>query len=99
MPRALAIRYLDVPGGARDAYRARLAERTAGARACGYHLWAFEREGAADRVVEFVEAADDGALRTALLQDALLAESLDFRVDPGAPAPEWERYAGIPHAS
>ena len=99
MPRALAVRYLDVPDAARGAYRARLAERTAGARACGYHLWAFEREGAPSRVVEFVEAGDEGALRTALVQDALLAESLDFRVDPGAPAPEWERFVGIPHAS
>jgi hypothetical protein len=99
VPRALAIRYLDVPGERRDAYRARLAERTAGARACGYHLWAFERHDAAARVVEFVEAADEGALRTALLQDALLAESLDFRHEGGESSPEWERYVGIPHAS
>jgi hypothetical protein len=97
--RALAVRYLDVPDAARGAYRARLAERAASARACGYHLWAFERDGAPSRVVEFVEAGDEGALRTALVQDALLAESLDFRVDPGAPAPEWERFVGIPHAS
>ena len=99
MPRALAIRHLTVDAGARPAYRARLAERTASARAVGYHLWAFEQEDDASRVVEFIEAADPSALRTALVQDALLAESLDFRVAPDADAGEWQRFVGLAGAS
>jgi hypothetical protein len=99
MARALALRHLTVADGARADYRARLAERTASARACGYHLWAFEQDGAPDRVVEFVEAADATTLRTALLQDALLAESLDFVAAPESSPGEWQRFVGLPHAS
>lgn len=99
MARALAIRELTLPGEARAAYGARLAARIASARACGYHLWAFEREGASDRVVEFVEAADAQTLATALLQDALHAESLDFQHPPEPDAGEWRRYTGIAGAS
>jgi hypothetical protein len=97
--RALAVRYLDVPDAARADYRTRLADRTASARACGYHLWAFEQQGAPARVIEFVEAGDEDALGTALLQDALLAESLDFVAAPESPEGEWQRFVGIPHAS
>lgn len=99
MPRALAIRHLMVAEGARAPYLARLAERTASARAAGYHLWAFAQQDAADRVVEFLEAADPAALGTALLQDALFAETLDFRVAPDAAAGEWQRFVGIAGAS
>ena len=103
MPRALAIRYLAIADETRAAYRARLAERTASARACGYNLWAFEQDGSPARIVEFLETADAPSLRTALVQDALLAESLDFRSEPergadGAP-PEWQRYLGLTGAS
>ena len=99
MPRALAIRHLTVDARARDAYRARLAERTASARAVGYHLWAFEQQDDAARVVEFIEAADATALQTALTQDALLSESLDFRAAPDAEAVAWQRFVGIAGAS
>ena len=103
MPRALAIRYLTVPDETRADYRARLVERTASARACGYHLWAFEQDGAPARIVEFLETADASSLRTAITQDALLGESLDFRSAPehgvdGA-APHWQRYVGLTGAS
>ena len=105
MPRALALRYVTVAGGGRAAYLARLAERTAGARATGVHFWAFEqvgdgggRAGTAGRFVEFVEAADPRALDTALVQDELLGESLDFRHEPPAATP-WERFAGLPGSS
>ena len=88
MPRALAIRHVAVAGDARAAYLARLAERTASARACGYNCWAFEHEGTPGRFVEFIEARDRGALATALTQDALHGETLDWRHEPagdGAP--------------
>jgi hypothetical protein len=103
MPRALAIRHLIVPDQTRTDYRARLVERTASARACGYNLWAFEQDGSPERIVEFLETSDASSLRTALLQDALLAESLDFRAAPehgadGA-SPEWQRYVGLAGAS
>lgn len=99
MPRALAIRHLTVDARARDAYRARLAERTASARAVGYHLWAFEQQDDADRVVEFIEASDPATLGTALLQDTLLGEALDFRAAPVADAGDWQRFVGIAGAS
>ena len=103
MPRALAIRYLTVPDETRADYSGRLVERTASARACGYHLWAFEQDGSPARIVEFLETPDASSLRTALVQDALLGESLDFRSAPehgadGAP-PEWQRYVGLTGAS
>ena len=103
MPRALAIRYLTVPDETRADYRDRLAERTASARACGYHLWAFEQDGSPARIVEFLETVDASSLHTALMQDALLGESLDFRAAPeqgadGAPA-EWQRFVGLTGAS
>jgi hypothetical protein len=82
MPRALAIRHLTVAGDDRGAYLARLAERVASARACGYNCWAFERDGEPGRFVEFIEARDRGALDTALTQDALHAEALDWRHAP-----------------
>lgn len=82
MPHALAVRTLDVVDGERDAYLRRLAERVASARACGVHFWAFEHERQRGRFIEFVETAERGALTTALAQDALLAETLDFRVAP-----------------
>ena len=92
-----------MPGETRAEYRGRLAERTASARACGYNLWAFEQDGSPERVVEFLETADASSLRTALAQDALLGESLDFRSAPeggadGAP-PEWQRFVGLAGAS
>ena len=103
MPRALAIRYLTVPDETRADYRGRLADRTASARACGYNLWVFEEDGSPARVVEFLETADASSLRTALLQDALLGESLDFRTAPELGAdgasPEWQRYVGLSGAS
>jgi hypothetical protein len=103
VPRALAIRHLVVPDATRAEYRARLSQRTASARACGYNLWAFEQEGAPARIVEFLETADASALRTALTQDALLGESLDFGSAPehgvdGAP-PDWQRFIGLTGAS
>ena len=103
MPRALAIRHLTIPDDTRAHYRGRLAERTASARACGYNLWAFEQDGSPTRIVEFLETADASSLRTALVQDALIGESLDFRSEPehgadGAP-PEWQRYVGLAGAS
>lgn len=87
MPRALAIRYVTVDADARAAYVARLAERAASARACGYNCWAFEQEGAPGRFVEFVEARDRGALDTALAQDTLHGEVLDWRHPPVGDAP------------
>ena len=87
-PRALAIRHVAVDGEGRAAYLARLAERTASARACGYNCWAFEREGAPGRFVEFIEARDRGALDTALTQDALHGETLDWRHAPAGDAPD-----------
>ena len=88
MPRALAIRYVTVDADDRAAYAARLGERAASARACGYNCWAFEREGTPGRFVEFVEARDRGALDTALAQDALHGEVLDWRHAPlGGDAP------------
>ena len=82
MPRALAIRHVMVGADVRAAYVARLAERAASARACGYNCWAFEQEGAPGRFVEFVEARDRAALATALTQDALHGEVLDWRHAP-----------------
>jgi len=82
VPHALAIRTLDVPDAERDAYLRRLAERTASAKACGTHFWTFEHESTRGRFVEFVETGDRGALQTALTQDALVCETLDFRVAP-----------------
>ena len=81
-PRALAIRHVAVDRDGRAAYLARLAERAASARACGYNCWAFEREGAPNEFVEFIEARDRGALATALTQDALHGEALDWRHVP-----------------
>lgn len=94
MPRALALRYVAVAADARAAYLARLAERVASATACAHHLWAFEHEGSAGRFVEFVETRDAAALGTALAQDALVEESLDFR-HPPPDAGAWERFAGV----
>lgn len=100
MPRALAVRYLSVPEAARARYLARLAERTASARACGHHLWAFAHAQDAARFVEFVETRDPTALRTALTQDQLLAESLDFRTAPtDDESAAWELFVGLPGAS
>lgn len=82
MPHALAIRHLTVADDERAAYLARLAERRVSARANGFHLWAFEGEGAAGRFVEFVETRDRAALAAALTQDALYAETLDWRHAP-----------------
>ena len=82
MPRALAIRHLTLAGDERAAYLARLAERVASARACGYNCWAFERDGEPGRFVEFIEASDRRALDTALTHDALHGEALDWRHAP-----------------
>ena len=82
MPHALAIRRLTVPDAERAAYLARLAERRASARATGFNLWAFEGEGAPGEFVEFIETRDRAALATALAQDALFAETLDWRLGP-----------------
>jgi len=82
MPHALAVRHLRVDDDERGAYLARLGERLASAKACGTHVWAFERERGTGEFVEFVEARDRAALATALDQDALFAESLDFRLAP-----------------
>ena len=99
MPRALALRYLTVDPAGRAGYLARVAERAASAKAAGFHLWAFEQDGAPGRFVEFVETRDAAALATALLHDDLLAESLDFRHAPpgapGAPPGAWERFTGV----
>ena len=81
-PHALAIRRLTVAVEERETDLARLAERRASAQACGVHFWAFEREGAAGEFVEFVETRDRAALATALDQDALFVETLDFRLAP-----------------
>ncbi len=78
----LPVRRLTVDADERAAYLARLAERRASAAACGVHFWAFEREEGAGEFLEFIETADRGALSTALAQDALVAESLDFRHAP-----------------
>jgi hypothetical protein len=100
VPRALAIRYLTVVEAERARYLARLAERTASARACGHHLWAFAHGQDAARYVEFLEAGDPAALRTALTQDQLLAEGLDFRAAPTADeSAAWELFVGLPGAS
>ena len=95
MPRALAIRHVTVDGDGRAAYLARLAERVASARACGYNCWAFEREGTPGRFVEFVEAGDRRALDTALTQDALHGEALDWRHAPAGDAAEPEIYLEV----
>lgn len=97
MPRALALRYLDVPNERRPAYLARLAERVASARAAAFHLWAFEAEGAPGRFVEFIETGDRAALATALLHDDLLAEALDVRHEPSNAqgSPPWELFVGV----
>jgi hypothetical protein len=81
-PHALAMRRLTVTDGERADYLARLAERQASAAACGVHFWAFERERGAGEFLEFIETKDRASLDTALAQDALLAESLDFRLAP-----------------
>jgi hypothetical protein len=95
VPRALALRYVDVDGTARAAYLARLAERVASARAAAFHLWAFEDAARPGRFVEFVETRDAAALDTALLHDDLLADALDFRHAPAAPPGRWERFTGV----
>lgn len=99
MPRALALRYVDVSDAGRAAYLARLAERVASARAAAFHLWAFEAERAPGRFVEFVETRDAAALATALVHDDRLAESLNSRHAPppadAGPAPTWERFVGV----
>jgi hypothetical protein len=82
MPHALAVRRLAVEGEERESYLARLAERRASAAACGVHFWAFEREGGSGEFLEFIETRDRASLDTALAQDALVAESLDFRHAP-----------------
>lgn len=94
MPRALAIRHLDVEEDGRAPYLARLAERVASARAAGFHLWVFEAEGTRGRFVEFIETSGAQALQTALLHDTLLGEALDFRHAP-PPDAAWHRYTGI----
>ena len=83
MPRALAVRYLDVPDAARGAYRARLAERAASARACGYHLWAFEREGAWHR----------GRSRQSPCSDQLSSVFLTNAMNRSASAPSTIRWS------
>jgi hypothetical protein len=95
MPRALAVRHVAVDGDARAAYLARLAERVASARACGYNCWAFEHEGTPGRFVEFIEARDRGALDTALTQDALHGEALDWRHAPADAESEPEIYLEV----
>ena len=82
MPHALAVRHLTVSDDERAPYLARLTERLASAKACGTHFWAFEREVGAGEFLEFVETRDRASLATALDQDALFAESLDFRLAP-----------------
>ena len=82
MPRALAIRHVTVPDDARAAYLARAAERQASARACGYGWRTFARDGDPRRYVECIEAGGRAALDAALAQDALFAESLDWRLAP-----------------
>ena len=82
MPHALSVRHLVVDDDERGAYLARLAERRASAAACGVHFWAFEREDARGRFIEFVETRDRASLGTALDQDALFTETLDFRLAP-----------------
>jgi len=82
MAHALAVRRLTVSPDERDAYLARLAERRASATACGVHFWAFERDDVIGEFVEFVETRDRASLTTALDQDALFTETLDFRLAP-----------------
>jgi hypothetical protein len=82
MPHALAVRHLTVDDDERAAYLARLAERRASALACGVHFWAFEHERGGGQFLEFVETRDRASLTTALDQDALFTESLDFRLAP-----------------
>ena len=86
-----------VSDGERAAYLARLAERRASAAACGVRFWAFEHERATGRFVEFVETADRASLDTALAQDALFTESLDFRLAPAADevVARFERYVEL----
>lgn len=99
MPRALAIRYLNVGDDARAGYLARLARRTDSARACGHHLWAFEQADAPGSFVEFVETRDEGALRTALVQDELVVEPLLPDEPELAPGVAWRVYHGVAGAS
>ena len=82
MPHALSVRRLTVEADERATYLARLGERQASAAACGVHFWAFEREGTFGQFLEFVETRDRASLATALLQDALFTETLDFRLAP-----------------
>ncbi|MBV9879881.1 MAG: hypothetical protein JO180_05255 [Gemmatirosa sp.] len=82
MPHALAVRHVVVDDEERVAYLARLAERRASAAACGVHFWAFEHEAGGGRFLEFIETRDRASLGTALDQDALFAETLDFRLAP-----------------
>jgi hypothetical protein len=79
-------------------YLARLAERRASARACGYNCWAFEREGRPGEFVEFLEARDRTGLDTALTQDALHGEALDWRFEPAGDAAPAAVYLEIEHA-
>ena len=99
MPRALALRYLDVSAAARAGYLARLTERVASAKTAAFHLWAFESAAEAGRFVEFVETGDAAVLDTALLHDSLFGKSLDFRHAPleadRAPGGGWARFAGV----
>lgn len=83
-PHALAVRHLAVDDEERDAYLARLGERVASAAACGTRFWAFEHDTKRGHFVEFIETSSGRALDTALAQDALFAETLDFRIAPPA---------------
>lgn len=99
MPRALAIRHLTLAPDEHAPYRARLAERVASARANGFHLWVFAEEGTPERLVEFIETGSAEALASALVQDALLGEGLDFRHPPTPADPAgdggWRRFTGV----
>jgi hypothetical protein len=82
VPHALAVRNVSVSDGERASYLGRVLARRASAAACGVHFWAFEREDAPGQFIEFIETRDRASLDTALAQDTLFTESLDFRIAP-----------------
>jgi hypothetical protein len=55
-----------VPTGDRDDFRKRLKDRRAHFEKASCKSWCFEEVGLAGAIIEFVEAADEHALRDAL---------------------------------
>jgi hypothetical protein len=55
-----------VPAGDREEFRKRMRERRAHFEKASCKFWSFEEVGLAGAIIEFVEAGDEKALRSAL---------------------------------